>query len=72
MKTIRPQTLVATVLVCATALLNLSLFTMAHAQSAAPAKENTVGRSLGIASLPNLRDVGGYMTRDGLIMLIQK
>jgi protein-tyrosine phosphatase len=28
-------------------------------------KEDTPGRSLGVASVPNLRDLGGYMTSDG-------
>lgn len=68
MKTIRPQTLITAALVCVTALLTASLFTVAHAQSTAQPKENIPGRSLGVASVANLRDVGGYMTRDGLVV----
>ncbi len=68
MKTIRPQTLVTAALVCATALVTASLFTVGHTQPTARPKEDTPGRSLGVASLPNLRDVGGYMTRDGLVV----
>ncbi len=30
-----------------------------------PAATNPPGTSLGIASVPNLRDIGGYKTRDG-------
>lgn len=68
MKTIRPQTFITVVLVCATALLTASLFTGTNTPSTAQPKENTPGRSLGIASVANLRDVGGYMTRDGLVV----
>ncbi len=68
MKTIRPQTLITATLVCATALLTTSLFTVAHARSTAQLKEDTPGRSLGVASVPNLRDVGGYLTREGLVV----
>lgn len=36
--------------------------------SADEPKKDTPGKSLGIASVTNLRDVGGYKTRDGLIV----
>ena len=36
--------------------------------SALPADPPTTGKGLGIASLPNLRDVGGHKTRDGRVV----
>ena len=43
-----------------------SAFAQNAAQSAQPAQAQLApGQSLGIASVPNLRDVGGYTTRDG-------
>jgi len=68
METIRSQTLIAAALVCVTALLATSSFRVAQAQSAAQPREGAPGCSLGIASVANLRDVGGYMTRDGLVV----
>lgn len=68
MKTNRPQIPITAALVCATALLTASLFTVAHTQSTAQPKEDAPGCSLGVASVANLRDVGGYMTRDGLVV----
>ena len=68
MKTKGPQTLVTAVLVCSTALLTASLFKVVHPQSMAQPKEDTPGCSLGIASVPNLRDLGGYLTRNGLVV----
>jgi protein-tyrosine phosphatase len=36
--------------------------------AAAQAKKGSPGQSLGIASVANLRDLGGYATRDGLVV----
>jgi protein-tyrosine phosphatase len=68
MKTTRAQTFITAALVCATALFTATLSTVAHTQSTAQPTGNPPGCSLGFASVPNLRDVGGYMTRDGLVV----
>jgi len=48
------------------ALLAVSPLAPADMQIAAPAAEQVPpGKSLGIASVPNLRDLGGYKTKDG-------
>ncbi len=68
MKAIGRQTLIAAPLICATALLTASLLTVSRTQSAVQSREDSPGRSLSVSSVPNLRDLGGYLTRDGLVV----
>ena len=49
-----------------------AVFATSCSQNASQKKENeenlTPGQSLGIASVPNLRDIGGYTTKDGKVV----
>ena len=46
-------------------LAGLSLSALLSITACRAAAEKEAGRSLGIASVPNLRDLGGYKTKDG-------
>jgi hypothetical protein len=47
----------------------VSVFAQNSAQLAQPSQAQLApGQSLGIASVPNLRDIGGYTTRDGAVV----
>ena len=50
----------------------MTVFATSCSQNASQKKENeenlSAGQSLGIASVPNLRDIGGYTTKDGKIV----
>jgi protein-tyrosine phosphatase len=65
MKSIKMKSFISIVMVLTLGVLTNSCMQNAEQKNAEHEKQLKPGHSLGIASVPNLRDVGGYTTKDG-------